>query len=183
MKQVAGLSALACAAVICVAGCPAEDKPIQLEPVTPLGTINPPPTASKTKPAWPTTPPRPTPTPLPKGAKVETPKETKTLIIEDLKKGTGAEAKDGDKVTVHYRGTLLDGSEFDASYNRGEPFSFTLGQGQVIKGWDQGFSGMKEGGKRKLTVPSEMAYGASSPSPKIPPNSTLLFEVELLKVG
>jgi FKBP-type peptidyl-prolyl cis-trans isomerase len=109
-----------------------------------------------------------------KGAKVE-----KT----DIKVGDGEEAVDGKKVTVHYTGTLKsDGSKFDSSLDRGEPFSFNLGAGEVIKGWDQGVAGMKVGGKRKLVIPAALAYGESSPSPAIPPNSDLVFEVELLKV-
>jgi len=109
-----------------------------------------------------------------KGAKVE-----KT----DITAGDGAEAVDGKKVTVHYTGTLKsDGSKFDSSLDRGEPFSFTLGAGEVIKGWDQGVAGMKVGGKRKLVIPGVLAYGEASPSPDIPPNSDLVFEVELLEV-
>jgi FKBP-type peptidyl-prolyl cis-trans isomerase len=105
------------------------------------------------------------------------------LVKEDLVEGTGAEAKAGQRVTVHYRGTLTDGREFDASYNRNEPFTFNLGAGQVIKGWDEGVAGMKEGGKRKLTIPPALGYGAQGAGGVIPPNATLVFEVELLKVG
>ncbi len=81
------------------------------------------------------------------------------LVIEDLQVGAGAEAKSGDSVTVHYRGTLTNGKQFDASYDRGQPFEFQLGAGQVIKGWDQGVAGMKVGGKRKLTIPPHLGYG------------------------
>jgi FKBP-type peptidyl-prolyl cis-trans isomerase len=105
------------------------------------------------------------------------------LVKEDLVEGTGAEAKAGQRVTVHYRGTLTDGREFDASYNRNEPFTFSLGAGQVIKGWDEGVAGMKEGGKRKLTIPPALGYGARGAGGVIPPNATLVFEVELLKVN
>lgn len=96
--------------------------------------------------------------------------------------GTGAEARAGNRVTVHYVGTLTDGGKFDSSRDRGEGFSFKLGAGQVIKGWDQGVAGMKVGQLRKLTIPAELAYGARGFPPVIPPNSTLVFEVELLKV-
>lgn len=105
-----------------------------------------------------------------------------SLKIEDKKIGDGVEARAGDLITVNYLGTLLDGTKFDSSYDRGTPFTLTLGAGQVIKGWDQGLLGMKVGGKRKLTIPADLAYGAQSPSPLIPVNSTLVFEVELLKV-
>lgn len=105
------------------------------------------------------------------------------LVIEDLQEGTGEVAKAGDRVTVHYRGTLTNGTKFDASYDRGEPFTFGLGAGQVIKGWDQGVAGMKVGGKRKLTIPPSLGYGARGAGGVIPPNATLVFEVELLKVN
>ena len=104
------------------------------------------------------------------------------LKIEDLEVGQGAEAKAGDRVTVHYVGTLTDGSKFDSSRDRGRGFTFALGAGQVIKGWDRGVAGMKIGGKRKLTIGPDLAYGARGFPPVIPPNSTLVFEVELLQV-
>lgn len=101
----------------------------------------------------------------------------------DIKVGEGAEAVAGKEVSVHYTGTLKsDGSKFDSSVDRGEPFTFSLGQGQVIQGWDQGVVGMKVGGKRKLVIPAALAYGEQSPSPAIPPNSDLVFEIELLEV-
>jgi FKBP-type peptidyl-prolyl cis-trans isomerase FkpA len=105
------------------------------------------------------------------------------LQSNDLQVGTGAEAVAGKKVSVHYTGTLTDGKKFDSSLDRGRPFQFVLGAGQVIKGWDQGVAGMKVGGKRKLVIPPEMGYGARGFPPVIPPDSTLVFEVELLAVG
>lgn len=106
------------------------------------------------------------------------------LKIEDVVVGTGDEAKAGQSVTVHYVGSLTDGTMFDASRNHGnDGFTFTLGAGQVIKGWDMGVAGMKVGGKRKLTIPSDLAYGNRAVGGVIPANSVLMFEVELLKVG
>jgi len=105
------------------------------------------------------------------------------LDITDLVVGTGAAAVSGQKVTVHYTGTLTDGSKFDSSLDRGQPFSFPLGAGRVIRGWDEGVAGMKVGGKRKLVIPPEMGYGARGFPPVIPANATLVFEVELLGVG
>jgi len=96
--------------------------------------------------------------------------------------GTGDEAVNGKKVTVNYSGTLINGTKFDSSYDRGVPFSFNLGAGEVIAGWDRGVTGMKVGGKRKLTIPSSLGYGATGAGEVIPPNATLIFEVELLKV-
>lgn len=101
--------------------------------------------------------------------------------IEDEKVGTGVVAETGKSVTVNYKGTLKNGTQFDSSYDRGEPFMFKLGAGDVIQGWDMGVAGMKVGGKRKLTIPAELGYGPQ-PLPGIPANSTLIFEVELLKV-
>ena len=105
------------------------------------------------------------------------------LTIEELQAGTGDEAKPGQQVSVHYTGWLTDGTKFDSSLDRGSPFGFTLGAGMVIKGWDQGVAGMKVGGKRKLTIPPELGYGARGAAGVIPPNATLVFEVELLGVG
>ena len=100
----------------------------------------------------------------------------------DEKVGDGAEAKKGQTVTVHYTGTLKDGKKFDSSLDRRQPFKFQLGAGDVIKGWDEGVAGMKVGGKRKLIIPADLAYGAAGRPPVIPPNSELTFVVELLGV-
>ena len=100
-----------------------------------------------------------------------------------LKVGTGQEAQAGNRVAVHYVGTLTDGSKFDSSRDRGRPFTFTLGKGEVIKGWDQGVAGMKIGGLRKLTIPPHLGYGDRGAGNVIPPGATLVFEVELLGVG
>ena len=104
------------------------------------------------------------------------------LVQEVLKPGNGATATKGNTVTVHYVGTLTNGKKFDSSRDRGKGFTFKLGAGMVIEGWDVGVAGMKVGEVRKLTVPSEMAYGADGYPPVIPPHSTLVFEVELLEV-
>ncbi|MDX3096849.1 FKBP-type peptidyl-prolyl cis-trans isomerase [Streptomyces sp. ME01-24h] len=105
------------------------------------------------------------------------------LVIRDIWEGQGAEAKAGQNVTVHYVGVAFStGEEFDASWNRNSPFTFPLGGGRVIKGWDQGVQGMKVGGRRELTIPAHLAYGNQSPSPLIKPGETLIFVVDLLSV-
>jgi len=109
------------------------------------------------------------------------------LKIDDLTVGTGDTAAAGQEVTVHYTGWLdkdgARGTKFDSSKDRGEPFAFPLGRGHVIKGWDEGVAGMKVGGRRQITIPPEMGYGSRGAGGVIPPNATLIFEVELLKVG
>ena len=107
---------------------------------------------------------------------------TDALKIEDLRQGDGAEATSGKSVTVHYVGTLTDGTKFDSSRDRGEPFTFTLGQGRVIRGWDVGVAGMQVGGRRELTIPPEEGYGSRGAGSAIPPNATLLFDVEMIKI-
>ena len=104
------------------------------------------------------------------------------LIIEDTKVGTGREAKSGDTVVMQYTGTLVDGTKFDSSYDHGAPFTTQIGVGAVIKGWDEGVPGMKIGGKRKLTIPPDLGYGSTGAGAAIPPNATLIFEVELLDI-
>ncbi len=102
--------------------------------------------------------------------------------IEDMVVGQGNEVKEGDSVSVNYKGTLTDGKEFDNSYKRGQPFEFKVGGGEVIAGWDLGLVGMKVGGKRRLTIPPRLGYGERGAGSDIPPNSTLIFEIELLEI-
>jgi len=108
--------------------------------------------------------------------------EVTELKTKDIVEGTGAEAKPGDTVVVHYTGWLVDGTKFDSSRDSGAPFTFALGQGAVIKGWDEGVAGMKVGGKRVLVIPGDMAYGEAGAGAAIPPNATLVFVVELLAI-
>lgn len=120
-----------------------------------------------------------TPSAQPQPASVNT--APNGLIIEDILLGEGAAVKSGDTVTIHYTGTLQNGEKFDSSVDRGAPFTTKIGVGEVIKGWDQGVVGMKVGGKRKLTIPPDLGYGASANGP-IPANSILVFELELLEI-
>ena len=113
------------------------------------------------------------------GGEVTTPSGLK---YTEVKEGTGAQPQAGQTAVVHYTGWLLDGTKFDSSKDRGQPFSFPLGQGRVIKGWDEGVASMKVGGVRRLTIPPDLGYGARGAGGVIPPNATLTFEVELLDV-
>jgi len=119
---------------------------------------------------------------LPAGPGVNIEDKKEELEIKDVKVGDGAEAKEGSTVSVHYTGTLKSGKKFDSSRDRDEPFEFSIGQGQVIKGWEKGVVGMKVGGKRELTIPYHLAYGENGKPPDIPPRATLLFDIELLEV-
>jgi peptidylprolyl isomerase len=110
-------------------------------------------------------------------------KKMDTVKIDILQEGTGEVSKTGDTLSVHYTGTLEDGTKFDSSVDRGQPFSFTLGENRVIQGWEQGMLNMKVGEKRKLTIPSSLGYGSAGAGGVIPPNATLIFEVELLGIN
>lgn len=105
------------------------------------------------------------------------------LKYEDLSEGEGDLAVSGQRVSVHYTGWLLDGDKFDSSVDRNQPFAFALGRGMVIRGWDEGVAGMRVGGKRRLTIPPQLGYGSRGAGGVIPPNATLVFEVELLDVA
>jgi FKBP-type peptidyl-prolyl cis-trans isomerase FkpA len=181
----ATVRAFVCIAAVCLvgqlpAGCSNLTEPVSEEPfVTVTHTT----AASATASAAPPTPtatatataPAPTPAPAAEGSDV--------LGVKDVVVGKGAEAKAGDKVSVHYVGTLTNGTEFDSSKKHGKPFDFTLGRGMVIKGWDQGVAGMKVGGRRKLTIPPSLGYGAHGAGALIPPNATLQFDIELLGIN
>ena len=123
-----------------------------------------------------------TPPPAPPKTDTAPAKPVAELQKIDLVVGTGAEAHKGSAVSVHYVGALTDGTVFDSSRERAQPFAFMLGQGKVIRGWEQGVIGMKVGGKRKLVVPPHLGYGEDGQPPRIPGNATLLFEIELLHV-
>jgi peptidylprolyl isomerase len=116
------------------------------------------------------------------GACSDSPTQPQSLVIEDVVVGTGATAETGDTITVHYVGRFVNGTPFDSSYGRNTPYTFPLGAGLVIAGWDQGIPGMKVGGQRRLTIPPSLAYGKDGNGP-IPPNATLVFDIELLKVA
>jgi len=156
------LLVLALAALIAVAGC-GSDSEEGASTSTPEAAAAP----ERTKPEI----------TVPKG------KAPKKLVIKDIEEGTGAPAEPGQQVTVQYVGTsFLNGRQFDASWDRGEPFTFQLGSGSVIKGWDEGVKGMKVGGRRQLVIPPDLAYGAEGSPPTIGPNETLVFVIDLLDV-
>jgi peptidylprolyl isomerase len=153
--------ALACAA-LAVAGCGSDSE--ETSSSKPEATSTP----AKTKPEI----------TVPKG------KAPKKLVVKDIEEGTGKVAKSGDQVTVQYVGiSFLNGRQFDASWDRGEPFAFQLGTGSVIAGWDQGVAGMRVGGRRQLVIPPDLAYGPEGSPPTIGPNETLVFVIDLLSVG
>lgn len=153
---------------LAVAGCGGDDDSTSGSTESSGSTAAESTTAKKTKPK----------VVVPKGA------PPKKLTVRELEEGSGAEAKAGDEVTVQYVGVnYKSGKEFDASWDRGEPFTFGLGAGQVIPGWDQGVEGMKVGGRRELIIPPELAYGEAGSPPAIPPNETLVFVIDLLEAG
>jgi len=157
----------ACVALAAIAGCGSSSSSSSEETTAPQEaetTTSKEATKKKTKPK----------VTVPQGA------PPKKLEVKDLEEGTGATAKSGDRVSVNYVGVnYKTGKEFDASWDRGETFTFTLGAGEVISGWDQGVAGMKVGGRRELIIPPELGYGASGAPPAIPPNETLVFVVDL----
>lgn len=188
MKKRFSTLPLAALAVLAVAGCDSQTAPstdtATAEPTTATvdATATTAPTTAATKPAA-----KPAAKPTAKKAAAlpklkAIPKDATELIIEDTKVGTGAVAESGKRCIMHYTGTLSDGTKFDSSLDRGEPFPFTLGAGEVIKGWDEGVAGMKVGGKRRLIIPPALGYGERGAGGVIGPNATLVFTIELMGV-
>lgn len=167
--------------LLAACGCSPQNQPLPEVTVAATDTVTTETaTPSATAPATPTATPAPQKDPRkPVGKPVTTKSGLKYQVY---KKGKGKAAKDGQHVWVHYTGVLENGSKFDSSLDRGQPIDFKLGSGAVIKGWDEGIAGMQEGEQRKLTIPSELGYGAGGYPPIIPPNATLIFDVELVKV-
>lgn len=176
MKQTPWL--IAAVLALTVVGCANNDATENAAPADTAATASPTPQASPT-PASP-------PGPATNGGKMATGGKMTTtasgLKYQDTKVGTGAVAKTGQTVQVHYTGTLTNGTKFDSSRDQNKPFTFTIDGGQVIKGWDEGVQGMKVGGRRRLTVPPDLGYGAAGAGGVIPPNATLVFDVELLGI-
>jgi peptidylprolyl isomerase len=190
LRSRGGLALATLGAAVLIAGCGSSGSSSTIGPGNENSADNKLLTATEKSSATPTTPTTPTATaktptsgPLSKEPTVTPPSGAAptTLVTKDLIAGTGPEAKAGQTVTVNYVGVLYKGGkEFDASWKRNEPFSFSLGKGQVIPGWDQGVAGMKVGGRRELIIPAALAYGAKGSPPTIPPNAPLVFVVDLL---
>jgi peptidylprolyl isomerase len=175
MLSGAGLASMYCLMVAC-----APDTKVSETATTTATTTSATVTATPTV-TTPTTPtPTPTKTPADKNQKVVT--TPSGLKYTELKVGTGATPKKGQTITVHYVGTLENGTKFDSSRDADKPFEFAIGTGSVIKGWDEGLSTMKVGGRRQLVIPAKLGYGEQGSPPVIPPNATLIFDVELLGV-
>jgi peptidylprolyl isomerase len=174
---------LAATAAIALAGCGGSTKPTEPESSLPAATSSQ--ASTPTTPAsTPTTPAATAPARPKPRVRVPSGPPPKRLVVKDLIRGTGPAARAGQSVTVNYVGVLYrGGKQFDASYDAGQPFTFTLGQGGVIKGWDQGVAGMRIGGRRELIIPPGLAYGPQGSPPKIGPNQTLVFVIDLLSAS